>query len=324
MTQLRDVVAAIDCGTNSTRLLVVDRLGNQLARELTITRLGQGVDKTGRLDPGAITRTLEALINYKRVMDSFGVSKARLVATSAARDAANSHEFFDQVVKVTGLQVDLLDGTSEGHLSFLGATRQLEDLENQVLIVDIGGGSSEFVAGVPRQPPKFVTSLDVGCVRMTERFLRSDPPSSIEVQSAIEFIDDLVKSVHKRAKSTYSPSAFMDHRLIGLAGTVTALSSMIQGVLKYDPALTHNSVFTLEQLEAIHEELLRMKSSERSSNFNLESGRADVIVAGSLILARLMSILEFSQVTVSEADILDGIAASLLGVELVNRSACDG
>ena len=212
--------AAIDCGTNSTRLLVVDDDGATLERLMRITRLGQGVDATGRLAPEAIDRTVAVLTEYRAVLDRLGVERdrdrdrVRMAATSAARDAANRDEFFDRAEAAVGVRPELLGGDEEGRLSFLGATAELDPADGPFLVVDIGGGSTEFAVGTGQ--PEGVMSVDIGCVRVTEKFLVSDPPAPEELTNALtvvrDYLDDVVRVI---------PAASDAACLVGLAGTVS-------------------------------------------------------------------------------------------------------
>ncbi|HLX89496.1 MAG TPA: exopolyphosphatase, partial [Acidimicrobiales bacterium] len=215
-------VAALDCGTNSTRLLVVDSTGRALDRQMRITRLGEGVDATGRLAVGAIDRTVAVLADYRRRMDELGVGRARMAATSAVRDAANAEAFFSAARRATGVEPELLSGDEEGRLSFAGATAALAPGmggAGPVLVVDIGGGSTELVVGEPGHPADArAVSMDVGCVRVTERFLAHDPPLPAELEEAEAAVGGLM-----RAARDALPVLEPDGLLIGLAGTVSTL-----------------------------------------------------------------------------------------------------
>ena len=214
-------LAAIDCGTNSTRLLVRDD-GRTVERLMRITRLGQGVDATGRLAPKAIDRTVDVLREYRGVMDRLGVERVRMTATSAARDAANREDFFSAGEAVVGVRPELLDGNEEGRLSFLGATSELDPGDGPFLVVDIGGGSTEFVVGT--REPEGVLSVDIGCVRITEKYLLSDPPTAEELSQAISvvhaYLDDVAREL---------PASLDAPRLVGLAGTGPARTAQRRG-----------------------------------------------------------------------------------------------
>jgi exopolyphosphatase/guanosine-5'-triphosphate,3'-diphosphate pyrophosphatase len=308
----RSPVAALDCGTNSTRLLVVDADGRTLERQVAITRLGKGVDATGRLDPEAIERTAAVLRRYRKLMDERGVGSARLVATSAARDASNFEEFAAAAEAAAGVAVELLSGTEEGRLAFRGATAGLDD-SVPCLVVDIGGGSTELIAGMPGSEPGFVASLDFGCVRLTEKFFAHDPPREVELRAAAEEVRSLVGSARSEASLGYRRDAFAGHLLVGVAGTVTSLSAISLGLESYDPERVHRSQLSFEEVDRISRELAAETADQRRATKGLEPGRADVIAAGSLALRTLMEELDFQYLLVSESDILDGLVASQLG-----------
>jgi exopolyphosphatase/guanosine-5'-triphosphate,3'-diphosphate pyrophosphatase len=311
-------VAALDCGTNSTRLLIVDTHGEVLEREMRITRLGEAVDATQKLSADAIARTVAALEDYKRLMDRHGVVRARLVATSAARDAVNAEEFFAAAESSTGVRPELLSGLEEGRLSFAGATASLPaDASGapSVLVVDIGGGSTELVAGTPPSgpggavdgPALSVVSLDLGCVRLTERFFHHDPPLDTELADARAVVD---AGVH-RARAELPP---MDGSgiLIGLAGTVSTLAALDLGLPHYERARIHHAVLSRDRVDLWLERLSTEDSPARSARPGMVAGRADVIVGGVVVLAAVMAGFERPECLVSEDDILDGIVASLL------------
>jgi exopolyphosphatase/guanosine-5'-triphosphate,3'-diphosphate pyrophosphatase len=303
------VVAAIDCGTNSTRLLIVDADGVTLERSMQITRLGAGVDATGLLAPDAVERCLSVLREYRQIMDKFSVTKGRLIATSAARDAGNGAEFLRAAGEVTGIEPELLAGTEEGRLSLAGALSDLDLDGGPFLIVDIGGGSTELVAGSdPDDPQLAVMSLQVGCVRITERYLHSDPPTADELMAAEAMVNELLDQAIARYPR------FLDaHRLVGLAGTVTTLASLHLGMDIYDRNRIHHHVLTAGQVDDWYRTLASEVTVARLDRAGMVPGREDVIVGGALILARVMARLGFDECLVSEADILDGMAASLLG-----------
>jgi exopolyphosphatase/guanosine-5'-triphosphate,3'-diphosphate pyrophosphatase len=298
-------VAAIDCGTNSTRLLVADAEGRTLDRRTTITRLGAGVDGTGRLAPDAIERVLAALREYRQVMDAHGVERVRMAATSAARDASNRDDLFTAVEAIIGTMPELLSGEEEGRLSFAGATAELDPGDGPFLVVDIGGGSTEFVVG--RTEPTGVISIDQGCVRLTERFLSSDPPDPGELSDALSVLrthlDDVVRLV---------PDTMDAARLVGLAGSVTTVAAVEQGLRTYDRDRIHHFRLTRAAAEDVFRTLATERREDRAANPGLEPARVDVIVAGALILVGVMRHFDFDECLVSEADILDGLVASLL------------
>ncbi len=303
-------VAALDCGTNSTRLLVVDAAGRTLDRQMRITRLGQGVDATGRLDPAAVQRTVEVLVDYRRRMEELGVARARLVATSAARDAGNAEEFFEAARHATGLRPELLSGEEEGRLSFAGATASLPALfprRRPVLVVDVGGGSTELVVGRPDSPAQVqAMSLDVGCVRVAERFFAHDPPTAAEMGAAKDHVGRVVGEAGRRL-----PALDPGGGLIGLAGTVSTLAALEQSLEVYDRAQLHHVVLRRAQVDAWLDRLAAEDVAARLARPGMVEGRADVIVGGVLILSLCMAVFACSSCLVSEDDILDGLAASL-------------
>ena len=303
-------VAAYDCGTNSTRLLVVDGAGLTLDRQMHITRLGEGVDRTGVLSAPAIGRTLSVLEDYKARADELGVQRARLVATSAARDAANAEEFFTAVTEVTGLRPELLSGEEEGRLSFVGATACLPAgfaLDQRVLVVDIGGGSTELVAGEPSAPAEATgVSLDIGCVRVSERFLVHDPPSAGELEDASQAVHHALERAGRRLPGL-EPTA----PVIGLAGTVSTLASLELSLAEYDRQRIHHLTLSRGQVDRWLDVLSSEDSHSRLGRPGMVAGRQDVIVAGVLILSCVMAVFDRSRCLVSENDILDGLVQSL-------------
>ncbi|MEA2685554.1 MAG: exopolyphosphatase / guanosine-5-triphosphate,3-diphosphate pyrophosphatase [Actinomycetota bacterium] len=297
--------AAIDCGTNSTRLLVVDAEGATVERLMRITRLGQGVDATGRLTPEAIDRTVAVLTEYRAILDRHGVDRVRMTATSAARDASNRDDFFDAAEAAVGVRPELLGGEEEARLSFLGATAELDPADGPFLVVDIGGGSTEFAVGTTS--PEGVMSVDIGCVRITEKFLHSDPPAAEELSNALtvvrDYLDDVVRDV---------PAAVEAKCLVGLAGTVTTVAAVELGV-DYDRDKIHHFRLTREAVEDVFRTLATETRAQRVHNPGLEAGRADVIVGGVVVLAAIMRYFDLDECLVSEADILDGLVRSLAG-----------
>ncbi|MGA2824652.1 MAG: Ppx/GppA phosphatase family protein [Streptosporangiaceae bacterium] len=305
-------VAAIDCGTNSIRLLVadVDPERGTLAdadRRMEIVRLGQGVDTSGRLAPEALDRTMNALSDYAAVITRLGAGAVRMVATSATRDAANAGEFVRRVMAVLGTAPEVLSGDEEARLSFTGATAELGGelpAESPYLVVDIGGGSTEFVLGASGTVTA-AASVDIGCVRMTERHLRSDPPSPEQVAAATADIDAAV------GRAADQVDAGQARTLIGLAGSVTTVAGIALSLPAYDPARLHHARVPAAEVHAITMRLLSLTRAERARIPVMHPGRVDVIGAGALILDRIMSLLGLPEVLVSEHDILDGIAWSI-------------
>ncbi|AZP18368.1 Ppx/GppA family phosphatase [Streptomyces aquilus] len=310
-------VAAIDCGTNSIRLLVADcdpATGElvDLDRRMTIVRLGQGVDRTGRLAPEALERTFAACREYAAVIKEMGAERLRFVATSASRDAENRDDFVRGVLDILGVEPEVISGDQEAEFSFTGATGELKgraDLAPPYLVVDIGGGSTEFVVGA--EQVRAARSVDVGCVRMTERHLVrdgvvSDPPSPAQIaamRADIEAALDLAEeTVPLREART----------LVGLAGSVTTVSAIAQELPEYDSERIHHSRVSREKVREITEWLLLHSThAERATVPSMHPGRVDVIAAGALVLLSIMERIGAEEVVVSEHDILDGIAFSV-------------
>lgn len=306
-------VAAVDCGTNSIRLLVADadpRTGEltELDRRMTIVRLGQGVDRTGRLAPEALERTFAACHAYAEAIKEHGAERLRFVATSASRDAENRDEFVRGVLDILGVEPEVVTGDQEAEFSFTGATRELagrDDLATPYLVVDIGGGSTEFVVGADRV--RAARSVDVGCVRMTERHLVrdgvvTDPPTAEQVaamRADIEAALDLAEeTVPLREART----------LVGLAGSVTTIAAIALDLAEYDSERIHHSRVPIARVREITEWLLRSTHAERAAVPSMHPGRVDVIGAGALVLLSIMERTGAGEVVVSEHDILDGIA----------------
>jgi exopolyphosphatase / guanosine-5'-triphosphate,3'-diphosphate pyrophosphatase len=301
-------IAAIDCGTNSTRLLVADATGRPLERLMRITRLGQGVDATGRLAPEAIDRCVAVLTEFRQVMDRLDVGRGRLAATSAARDAANGAEFLTAAGRTTGLEPELLTGVDEGRLSLTGAVADLDPADGPFLVLDIGGGSTELVAGDgPDDPDLAAVSLQLGCVRLSERFLTTDPPTPEELAAARhEVVAQLDRAVAEHPRFTGN------HRLVGLAGTVSTLASVHLGMADYDRDRIHHTVLRARDVRHWYGLLAADTARDRLARPGMVPGRQDVIVGGVLILDTVIERLGFDECLVSEADILDGLVASQL------------
>jgi exopolyphosphatase/guanosine-5'-triphosphate,3'-diphosphate pyrophosphatase len=309
-------VAAVDCGTNSIRLLVADAdpgTGElvDLDRRMTIVRLGQGVDRTGRLAPEALERTFAACREYAAVIKEHGAERLRFVATSASRDAENRDEFVRGVLDILGVEPEVITGDQEAEFSFTGATKELtgrEDLHRPFLVVDIGGGSTEFVVGEDRV--RAARSVDVGCVRMTERHLLrdgvvSDPPTAQQIaamRADIEAALDLAEQTVPLREA---------HTLVGLAGSVTTVSAIAQDLPAYDSTAIHHSRIPYDRVREITDRLLRSTHAERAAVPSMHPGRVDVIAAGALVLLSIMERIGAAEVVVSEHDILDGIAWSV-------------
>ena len=320
-------VAAIDCGTNSLRLLVADvdpgsgRL-TDVDRRMEIVRLGQGVDSTGRLAPEALERTLGALRGYARIIGDRSAEAVRMVATSATRDAANAADFVSGVSGVLGLEPEVLSGEEEAYLSFVGATAEFGAGSagpggGPYLVVDIGGGSTEFVVGDGHPGDRTTgdrttgpagvsaVSVDIGCVRLTERHLHSDPPRPAEISAAAADIDAALDTVAR----TIPVSAA--RTLVGLAGSVTTVAGLALGLAEYDSARIHHARISAAQVAAQTRRLLSQTREERAALGVMHPGRVDVIAGGAMVLDQIMRRFGFGEVLASEHDILDGIAWSL-------------
>src|SRR5262245_9635956 len=300
-------VAAIDCGTNSVRLLVADvdtPVPTDVVRRMEIVRLGRGVDKTGRLAPEAIEATRVALADYAAQIRDLGVSRTRMVATSATRDAANADEFRSMVQRTVGVTPEVVSGEEEAHLSFAGAVQGLPaDLAAPYLVVDIGGGSTEFVLGTAE--PDAAISVDIGCVRMTERHLVDDPPTSEEVAAAER---DIEHAVDRALTAVPGRDA---RTLVGLAGSVTTVTGLALGLDRYRPEVIHHARISYQQVSKVTADLLAMTRAQRLALPVMHPGRADVICAGALILKVVMREAGLDAVVASEHDILDGICLSI-------------
>lgn len=312
-------VAAVDCGTNSIRLLIadVDPGGGEpvhLDRRMEIVRLGQGVDRTGRLAPEALERTFEACRQYAEAIASFGIGPEhiRFIATSATRDAENRAEFTRGVREILGVEPEVITGDMEARLSFAGATRELaaEDPDTEFLVLDIGGGSTEFVLGA--REVTAARSVDIGCVRLTERHLLSggtiaDPPSAEQVAAIRADIEAALDLAEEQVPLRRAG------RLVGLAGSVTTVGGLAQDLPAYDSAAIHHCRVTRERVREITEWLLRSTHAERAAKPVVHPGRVDVIGAGALVLLCVMERMGAKEVLVSEYDILDGIAYAIVG-----------
>ena len=302
-------VAAIDCGTNSIRLLVadVDPVEGTLVdvtRQMEIVRFGQGVDASGRLAPDALARAFAACDRYAQVIGSLGARKVRFVATSASRDAENRDEFVSGVLARLGVQPEVVSGDEEAALSFVGAVRSLTDVVAPCLVVDIGGGSTEFVLG--DAAPVASRSVDVGCVRMTERHVRHDPPSRDEVESIIRDVDAAI------ARAAEVVPLLEARTLVGLAGSVTTAAALALGLPEYDADRIHGTRISAADVDAVSDLLLSLDHDSRAALPVMHPGRVDVINAGVLVLRRVLVATGLAEVLVSEHDILDGIAWALV------------
>lgn len=309
-------VAAIDCGTNSIRLLIARRdeaTGRlvDLERHLEMVRLGLGVDRTGRFDPVAVERTLDAARRYQALVEHHGVRRedVRFVATSATRDASNREDFISGIRAILGIDPEVISGQEEAELSYRGAVSTVEGLPaGPALVVDIGGGSTELVLGTTA--PTHRISLDMGSVRLTERHLRSDPPADAEIAAATADIDALLDEAAEAIPLERVAS------LVGVAGTVTTVTAVATGIRDYRPDVTHGATLPVDEVRALCETLLRETREERSRHQVIHPGRIDVIGAGALIWSRIgervAAASGITETRTSEHDILDGMALDLL------------
>lgn len=303
-------VAAVDCGTNSIRLLVADVVDGALtdvAREMRIVRLGQGVDRTGRLAPEALDRTRTALLEYAATIRDANTDAVRMVATSATRDAENRADFVSMVTDVLGVEPDVVTGLDEAALSFAGAASALDHNVGALLVVDIGGGSTELVRGtVPGDGALRAHSMNVGCVRMTERHLHDDPPTDSQAAAVVADV--------RRAIDAARADVPLDDGLsvVGVAGTVTTIAGIALKLDRYDPTAIHGATITADQVAEVTGRLLAMDHDQRAALPVMHPGRVDVITAGGLVLRTVLDAAGADAVIASEHDILDGIALSLV------------
>lgn len=308
-------VAAIDCGTNSIRLLIADRGGSRLVdvvRQMRIVRLGQGVDATGAFVPEALQRTRAALADYAELLAEHQVSRVRMVATSATRDASNRDDFFAMTAEVLGAVVpgavaEVITGTEEAALSFHGAVGELDSAAAPFLVVDLGGGSTELVLG--EREVEASHSADIGCVRLTERCLHSDPPTAAEVAAAREVIRE------RLGAALHEVPVAKARTWVGVAGTMTTLAALAQKMPTYDSDAIHLSRVGFSELLPVCEQLVAMTREQRAALGPMHEGRVDVIGGGALIVEELAALLGeragMNSLVVSEHDILDGIALSI-------------
>jgi exopolyphosphatase/guanosine-5'-triphosphate,3'-diphosphate pyrophosphatase len=297
-------VAAIDCGTNTIKLLIGD-LPDVAVRESRMVRLGQGVDATGRLAPEALDRAFAAIDDYAALIKDHGVERIRFCATSATRDADNAALFTDGVRARLGIDPEVLSGDEEARLAFDGAVRGTSPLPDPVLVVDVVGGSTELILGERATGPRSAYSMDVGSVRLHERCLGGDPPTADQVASCVAAIDAALDAC------PVDPGAAA--AVIGIAGTVTTVAAGVLGLLAYDRDLIHGQVLDIDAFQRTVGDLVRATREERLALGFVHPGRADVIDAGALIVSRVLRRAGVPTVTVAETDILDGIAWSMAG-----------
>lgn len=314
-------VAAIDCGTNSIRLLVADVTRRadgsfvlrDVHREMRIVRLGEGVDATGRLGVAALMRTRDALADYALTVRRKGAEAVRMVATSATRDASNRDDFFTMTREVLGTEAEVISGDEEARLSFTGAVGDLDPDDGPFVVADIGGGSTELVLGTwdgVSASIKAAKSVDIGCVRITERCLRADPPTASEIAAGRELAERVLSEAFEIVPVAGART------WVGVAGTITTLAAITLGLSEYDSTVTHLARLTLPDLRHTTERLLAASHEERAANRAIHPGRVDVIGGGSLIALVLAEQLQtragITELLSSEHDILDGIALSLV------------
>jgi exopolyphosphatase/guanosine-5'-triphosphate,3'-diphosphate pyrophosphatase len=299
-------VAAIDCGTNSIRLLIADVDGTnfrEVAREMEIVRLGQGVDKTGQFDPAAVARTLKATEKFAGVVRQKGVEKIRFCATSATRDATNRNIFIDGVKEILGIKPEVIPGTEEAALSFMGATKELMPSDGPFLVVDIGGGSTEFVLGT--SDVEYAKSVNIGCVRMSERHLNIQPPTAEQISRATVDIDAAISDAGNTVPFKKAST------LVAVAGTATTVAAAALKLSDYDRYSIHLSRIPAQQIYDVASMFQSMSRDEIAGLGYMHPGRVDVITSGALVLSRVMALTGAKEMVASESDILDGIAWGL-------------
>jgi exopolyphosphatase/guanosine-5'-triphosphate,3'-diphosphate pyrophosphatase len=300
-------VAAIDCGTNSIRLLIADITGDnfkEVLRTMEIVRLGQGVDQNKAFHPDAIDRTLKAVELFRDQIASKGVEKIRFCATSATRDASNRNLFIDGVRDILGIEVEVIPGEEEAELSFIGATKELRQSDAPFLVVDIGGGSTEFVFG--SEKVEFAKSVNIGCVRMSERHLNTQPPSMAQIAQAIVDVDIAITQAAAVVPITTAKT------LVAVAGTATTVAAAALELTDYDRHLIHLSRISSDKVHKVAATFQSMNKDQIASLGFMHPGRVDVITAGSLVLSRIMAATGATEFVASESDILDGMAWSLI------------
>ncbi|MFP7366434.1 Ppx/GppA phosphatase family protein [Corynebacterium callunae] len=310
--------AAVDCGTNSIRLLISELTADglqELTRDNKIVRLGKGVDATGQLDPESIARTRVALEEYVQVMEEFGVKTVRMVATSATRDASNREEFFDMTRELLsriqpGAQAEVISGEEEAALSFRGAVADLPAEDGPFCVIDLGGGSTEFIVGEHNGEILGSHSAQMGCVRLTERIMRSDPPTATEVEIARDYVAERIEDVKKIVPISKART------FVGCAGTFTTISAWVQGLESYDRNAIHLSVLNFDALRVVTDEIISESSAQRASNPVVDIGRADVIGGGSVVVQATIKLAAeeagANSIVISEKDILDGLILGLV------------
>lgn len=300
---MADPVAAIDCGTNTLRLLV-SHDGRDLVRTETITRIGAGIDRTGRLDDAGIERAIQALVSYRHILDSHGVGVVRMVATAAARSATNRDDFFARAETAIGVAPELISGDEEGELAFRGATAGLDAARGPFCVIDIGGGSTEFAVGTSSLDQ--VLSVEMGSVRFTEQYVESDPPLPEELVACISVAEAYLADVTRELSQIADVATF-----VGVAGTVTTVAAVELGSAVGDHDAVHHLELTRAAAEDVFRTLVTEPLADRVHNPGLHPDRAEVIVGGSAILVATMRALGIDPLLVSSHDLLDGIVADL-------------
>jgi exopolyphosphatase / guanosine-5'-triphosphate,3'-diphosphate pyrophosphatase len=296
-------VAVVDCGTNSIRLLV--KAGSvALERRMVVTRLGRGTDRTGRLDPDGVARTLEVLAEYRDLIDAHGVRRMRAVATQAMREAADGDDFTRRGAEVLGFPIEVIDGVEEGRFGFLGATSELDDALAPFLVLDIGGGSTELATGGAAFDA--AVSIPVGSVRLTEQQLQSDPPAPEELSNAIALVDAHLDDVIRELPAVTDAAT-----LVGIGGTITTIAAVEIGLAEYDRDALHRFVLTRAAAEDVFRTLATERVADRVHNPGLPRDRSDIIVGGCCVLLGVVRRLELKECVVSETGLLDGIADEL-------------
>lgn len=311
-------VAAVDCGTNSIRLLISDisEKGKikDISRTMEIVRLGEGVDATGEISEAALARTHAALEDYVGQMRFEGVTRVRMVATSATRDAKNQQQFFNMTAELLGqiqpgVRAEVISGEEEANLSFKGAVSDLTEEKSPYCVIDLGGGSTEFIVGTSDGDILGAYSAQMGCVRLTERILRTDPPTETEIEIAQDYVADRMEEVEKIVPVSKAKT------FVGCAGTFTTLSALAQGLERYDADAIHGSQLRFDALRVLIRELAKSPADVRALNPVIHPGRADVIGGGSIAVEGIMNLVERNSKAdsfiISEKDILDGIIAGL-------------
>lgn len=303
MPSLGAPVAVVDCGTNSIRLLV--KAGSvALERRMVVTRLGRGLDRSKRLDPDGVAHTLDVLAEYRDLIEAHGVRRSRAIATQAAREAADGHDFIQRASDVLGFPVEIIDGVAEGRYGFLGATSELDEDLAPFLVLDIGGGSTELSIG--NDAFEGGESIPVGSVRLSEQHLHSDPPAPEELSNAIAMVDAYLDDVARELPALKDAAT-----LIGTGGTITTIAAVEIGQVTYDRDAIHRFVLTRPAAEDVFRTLATERLADRVHNPGLPRDRADIIVGGCCALLAVMRRFDFKQCIVSENDLLDGVANEL-------------